>query len=164
MISCYYSNVVFDNRSLVTQLILAEMRWKELCQAALSLYLCSGTLQAGGEQKAPLWSSCLQCTQLPAVYTAVCREHGCLAHSCPHGTQLSPGCRAVCRMSQCSHGTQLCLGHSYLRVHSCPMVHSCLWVVQMFTGCTSVSGHTAVCSCRIPVALFFPKCIHLNAV
>lgn len=75
----YYSLMLFDNQYLLNKLILIEMRWGVLYQAGLLACLC-----AGGEQNALLWPSCLQCTQLPTVWTAGCREHSCL-----YGTWLT---------------------------------------------------------------------------
>lgn len=134
MISCYYSNVVFDNRSLVSQLILAEMRWKELCQAALLLCLCSGTLQAGGEQKAPLWSSCLQCTQLPAVYTAVSRVQGAWLS----GTQLSTWHTAVSRVQSCLQDVPVFAWHTALPGTQLSQGAQLSQSAQLLVGCTDV--------------------------
>lgn len=148
MTSCYCCNMVFDSRSLLTRPILTEVKWRGLCQAALLARLCSGTLQGGDEQKAFLWPSCLRHAQLSIGCTAVCTAHGC-----PHGTQLSAGCTAVHRLSHCPHGTQLRLGHTYLwgsqlcMAHSYRKTQSSLRGAHLSAGCTSVSGHTAVCSC-----------------
>lgn len=135
------------------------MRWRRLCQAALQVCLSTSTLRGGAEQRIPLQPSCvqdsLQGAQLAVWHTAV---H--MACSCLQDAQLSAGCTAVCRLSQCSHGTvwhtalpgthlspgaqlcraQLSQGNSYLRhravcgVHSWLRVHSSLQSTQLSHG------------------------------
>ena len=132
MSSCYYSLMLFDNWYLLTQLILTEMRWRGLCQAALLACLCAGTLRGGGE-KHLLWPSCLQCTQLPAVRTAVCREHSCL-----YGTQLSIWHTAVFMMHSCQQAVPMFAWHTA----GC-MAHSSAWGTAVPRG-TAVSACTAL--------------------
>lgn len=136
--------MVFDNRTLLTQLILTEMRWRGLCQATLLACLCSGTLQGGGEQKASPRPGCLQCAQLSAGSTAVC-----MAHSCPHGTQLSAACRVVCRPSPCSHGTQLAAWHTAGCMARGSARGTAISRRTAVSGRTAASGYTAACSVHI---------------
>lgn len=119
-------------------------------------------------------------SQLPAVRTSVCSMHSCLlgaqlsagaqlstghaalhmAHSCLHGAQPA-GCPDAHMARSSPHGAPLLQGaHLVQTEHLARVVQPS----HPSLGCTSGSGHTAVCSCRIPVASFLPKQIHLNAV